>query len=192
MTATIDPQITRTTLAFPLSLRGSVKDEARPVGVIMSVDCIDFIMSPTGSSELDVVPVSQHASFPMKTPEVKRQGRPVTAKVQVPEFCKPQVDHHLAHFFDRYSERKVKLPIVLRHPALIDKVIEGSVEPYRDFFKDSFHLFVTGRMHTRLTAKRGVLGSERILEFSSLLNQARQLFTLHANVFLELTTSIQA
>jgi hypothetical protein len=136
----------------------------------MRVDRANFIVSPTGSSELDVVPVSQYISFPMKTAEIERQGGTVTAKVQVRELCKPQVDHYLAHVFDRYTGRKVELPIVLGHPALIDKVIEGSIEPDRNFFKDRFHLFVTWSVHTGLAPKRGFLSSQGIIEFSSLLD----------------------
>lgn len=59
-------------LAFPLSFGGPVKNETRPVSVIMSVYRTDFILSPSNWSELNVVPVPQNVSFPMKPSQIKK------------------------------------------------------------------------------------------------------------------------
>jgi hypothetical protein len=165
-------------LAFSLAICGPVKNETRAVGVIMSVYCANLIAPPMGSPELNVVPVSQDASFPVKTASVKRQGRTVTAKVKIPKFRKPQADHNRSHFFDRNTGRKVELPLVVPGPMLVGKVIERSVKPGRDFVKDSFHLFVTWCVHTCLTPERSVLGSEGILDLPP-VTQTGQLSTLH-------------
>jgi hypothetical protein len=103
----------------------------------------------------------------------------VTAKVQVHKFYKPQALHYCPHFFFRYSGRQVKLPITTHNTALVDKVIERSVESRRDFVKDGFHLFVTRCIQASLAPERRSLGREGILEGPPLLIQTCYLFALH-------------
>jgi hypothetical protein len=139
----------------------------------MSIYRMDFILAPSNWSELNVVPVSQNVSFPMKTTQVKKKSGIMTAKVQIHKFYKPQALHNGPHFFFRYTARKMELPIATRDSARVDKFIEPSIEPGRDFVKDGFHLFVARCVQTGLTPERRFLGGEGILECPSVLNHLR-------------------
>src|SRR5215472_8722283 len=148
--------------SLPLTRRSSVKNKARPIRIVMSIDGPHFISPASGPSEFNVIPVAAHIPLPMKPAQIEGQRWVMTSKIEVAIFDESEVSHLTSHSFDRDSGRQMKLPIVSGFALIVLKVIEATIKDRGYLVKYGLHLRVTRSFHTRFASERSFLTSQRL------------------------------
>ena len=168
--------------SLPFTRRSSVKNKARPIRIVMSIDGPHFISPASGPSEFNVIPVAAHIPLPMKPAQIEGQRWVMTSEIEVAIFDESELSHLTSHSLHRDPGRQMKLPIVSGFALIVLKVIEAAIKDRGYFVKYGLHLRVTRSFHTGFTSERSFRTRQRLGKPYPLFDQPIELPASHCHM----------